>query len=379
MTRRRFAELGLGLAAAAGTEARASGRDGIAPEERAEMAREAEEFRRKWDAPGLSVAIAYRGRMVYCEGFGVADPASRAPVTPQSLFRIASVSKPFTSATIFRLIESGKLTLSDRVFGKEGLLDFDIASSPSPERLRRVTLHHLLTHTAGGWQNNGSDPMFAHPEMSHAELIAWTLRTHPLAHDPGEHYAYSNFGYCVLGRVIERVTTRPYAEAVRRLVLSPCGITQMRIAGNRLEERAPHEVVYAGQSGENPYNMNVARMDSHGGWLASPTDLVRFLVRVDGFPTKPDILNAASIREMTTPTATGSGYACGWQVNLANNWWHIGSLPGTTTVMVRTSGQLCWAALTSTRRPGSDINGDIDRLPWAMVNKVTRWPDIDLL
>jgi CubicO group peptidase (beta-lactamase class C family) len=310
--------------------------------------------------------------MVYCEGFG--EAASGAPVTPDSLFRIASVTKPITSATIFRLIEAGKLRLADRVFGSDGLLDFGVGAAPKRDRLERVTLYHLLTHTAGGWRNDGTDPMFAHPEMDHGDLIAWTLRTHPLEQEPGERYAYSNFGYCLLGRVIERVTRRPYAEAVRQLILDPCGIRTMRISGNRRADRAPNEVVYAGQGGEDPYGMNVARMDSHGGWLATPTDLVRFLVRVDGFPTVADILRRDSIRTMTTPSRTGSGYACGWQVNAANNWWHVGSLPGTTSVMVRTSGQFCWAALTNTRRPGSDINAAIDRLPWAMVGKVGRWP-----
>jgi CubicO group peptidase (beta-lactamase class C family) len=103
-------------------------------------------------------------------------------------------------------------------------------------------------------------------------------------------YLHSNFGYCVLGRVIEKLTGRTYEAAVRERVLRPCGISSMRISGNTLAERAGREVVYYDQDGEDPYRMNVRRMDSHGGWLATPTDLVRFLVRVDGFPTKPDIL-----------------------------------------------------------------------------------------
>src|ERR1041384_905261 len=73
-------------------------------------------FMKRHSVPGLSVAVAKQGRLVYAEGFGLADKASNEEVTPSHLFRIASVSKPLTSVAIFRLMESGKLNLSDRVF-----------------------------------------------------------------------------------------------------------------------------------------------------------------------------------------------------------------------------------------------------------------------
>jgi CubicO group peptidase (beta-lactamase class C family) len=236
----------------------------------------------------------------------------------------------------------------------------------------------LLTHTAGGWQNDGRDPMFSHPRMDHRQLITWTVAHQPLTQPPEQHYAYSNFGYCVLGRVIEKLTGESYAEAVQERILRPCGISSMRIGGNTLAERAEREVVYYDQDGEDPYRMNVRRMDSHGGWLATATDLVRFLVRVDGFPTKPDILKSDTLQTMTTASAVSPGYAKGWCVNKYHNWWHMGSLPGTITVMVRTSGQFCWAALTNTRTTKSPMGADLDALMWQMVGKITRWPDRDM-
>ena len=87
---------------------------------------------------------------------------------------------------------------------------------------------------------------------------------------PATHWAYSNFGYCVLGRVIEKITGQTYENFVQQSILAPCGITDMRIAGNSYRDRAPNEVAYLGQFNENPYNMNVRRMDSHGGWIATP-------------------------------------------------------------------------------------------------------------
>jgi hypothetical protein len=76
---------------------------------------------------------------------------------------------------------------------------------------------------------------------------------------------------------------------------------------------------------------------------------------------------------MTTPTAANAGYAKGFAVNRANNWWHNGSLPGTSTIAVRTRSGFCWAAFINTRRPHSAIGGDLDGLVWTMARKAKGW------
>ena len=145
----------------------------------------------------------------------------------------------------------------------------------------------------------------------------------------------------------------------------------MKLSGNTLAERAEHEVVYAGQNKENPYSMNIRRMDAHGGWLGTPTDLVNFALHVDGFDTTPDILRADTLKMMTTPCAVHADYACGWVVNKAANWWHNGSLPGVATLLVRTARGHCWAAFANTRATG--IAKGIDDLMWKMVRAVPAW------
>jgi CubicO group peptidase (beta-lactamase class C family) len=286
------------------------------------------------------------------------------------LFRIASVTKPVTSVATFSLIEQGRLGLDDLIFGAQGLLKFDYGQD-YPDAVKKITLRHLLTHTCGGWDNTGRDPMFSRPEMNHQELITWAVHNLPLQYAPGEHYAYSNFGYCILGRVLEKLTGKSYADFVRETVLAKCGIKDMRVAGNTLAERAVGEVVYYGQAGggTNPYNMNVTRMDSHGGWIATPSDLVQFAMHVDGFTTTPNILGASTLKTMTTASAANPQYACGWNVNKIPNWWHTGSLPGTLTILVRTASGLCWAAFTNTRAEGFNL----DEMVWKMVSAVPAW------
>ena len=380
LTRRAFlqaAAFGSAVAASFSPRARAATGDqsmDLSADDLAHVRAIAAAFMTKYDVPGLSIAVAKNGTPEFALAFGVADKARHEALTDTHLFRIASVSKPFTSATIFALIEAGKLSAADRVFGPGAVLGTDFGGPPYKPHVADLTIHHLLTHSAGGWQNDGTDPMFSNPRMNQKQLIGWTIQNLPISNPPGTHYAYSNFGYCVLGRVIEKLTQRPYADAVRAIVFEPCGIDGMRIAGNTLADRAPHEVVYYGQDNEDPYRMQVARMDSHGGWLASPRDLVKFLTHVDGFPRPPDILSPSSIAAMTMPSEANAGYASGWAVNAEHNWWHNGSLPGTTTIMVRTSGGFCWAALTNTRRPNSSIGLDLDHMMWDVVRAVSAWP-----
>ena len=145
----------------------------------------------------------------------------------------------------------------------------------------------------------------------------------------------------------------------------------MQIAGNRLADRGPNEVVYYGQNGSDPYGFNIRRMDSHGGWIATPSDLVRFAMHVDGFSKTPNILEKKTIKVMTTPSKAFAHYAKGWFVNNEPNWWHGGTLPGTTTIMVRTNSGLCWAAFTNTHVAGMDEA--LDRLMWKMAQAVPAW------
>jgi hypothetical protein len=154
----------------------------------------------------------------------------------------------------------------------------------------------------------------------------------------------------------------------------------MKIARNKESDSAQDEVVYYGQYDEDPYKLNITRMDSHGGWIASSTELVQFLNHVAGAPGVPALLKPDTIKMMTTPApaypAGDARYARGWMVrnNGAGPWWHSGSLPGTTSIMVRTNTGMCWAALCNTRtEPSDQINTALDQMMWNIVRTVPSW------
>jgi CubicO group peptidase (beta-lactamase class C family) len=336
------------------------------------MADAATRFLKTYEIPGLSLCIVAQGRLVYEAAFGFADMGARTALTPMHRFRIASISKPITSVAVFKLIEQGKLALGNRVFGPSGVLRTDYGALPSEGRVGEITVEHLLTHTSGGWPNDETDPMGKQHGFDHAELIAWTLKTRPLVNAPGTAFAYSNFGYCLLGRIIEKITGRPYAAFVQETVLSSAGATDMQIAGNTLEERGPDEVRYYGIGKDDPYRMNVHRMDSHGGWLARPASVATFATGVDGF-FAPALLQRGTVRVMTTPSSANPHYAKGWRVNSLGNWWHTGHLPGVSGLMVRTHQHFCWAALINTRHRNDTLDRDLDRLIWAMIGMVKDW------
>ncbi|GEP88469.1 Beta-lactamase [Chitinophaga terrae (ex Kim and Jung 2007)] len=335
-------------------------------------------FMRTYKVPGMAIAITHHGKLVYSKGYGLADSVNQVPVTANSLFRIASVSKSVTAAAILKLAKANRLNLDTTVFGPKGILGVRYGKQPYSSDLQAVTIRQLLQHTAGGWQNNGDDPMFLHPSMSADELISWTLDHQPLKNPPGKVFAYSNFGYCVLGRIIEKVSGQPYEDFVKAAILAPCGIRTMQTGGNTLADKRPGEVVYYGQNGENPYIYNISRMDAHGGWIASATDLAKLLVRLDGFPQPPDILSPASLQAFTTGSAANSGYALGVAVNMNRSWWHAGSLPGTASEIIRTQKGFNLVLLCNTRTDGPFFN-DLDGLLWKAVNDpATPWPQEDL-
>lgn len=376
-----------------------------------------ESFMQRHQVPGAALAVTHKGRLVYSRGYGYADVASREPVQPESLFRIASVSKPITAVAILQLVEQGRLSLDDKV---SELLGWE-AGGPRTEkfdaRLRNVTVRHLLEHR-GGWDRDKSfDPMFqalrfarelgVPPPAGTADVIRAML-AQPLDFDPGERYAYSNFGYCLLGRIIELRSGQSYETYVKEHLLAPLGITRMQVGRTRLEGRADGEVRYYHPSHgtsdfpadleqvvPEPYGAwHLEAMDSHGGWIASAVDLARFAAAFDD-PENCPILSAQSIAEMHLRPEGKAGhddegqpkavyYSLGWSNRVIGEGqvthWHTGSLPGTATILIRRHDGLNLIALFNSRSSphSTHLGRDIDRRLHEAANSIAEWPAEDL-
>jgi N-acyl-D-amino-acid deacylase len=367
--------------------------------------------------PGAAVAITAHGRLVYARGFGHADLATREPVTATSLFRIASISKPITAAAVLQLVDDGRLKLEDKVFDILPLEPHLEAGAAVDARQKEVTIRHLLEHR-GGWDRAASfDPMFqatrfaellgVPPPAGPAEVIR-AMSGLALDFAPGERYAYSNSGYCLLGRVIEKLTGQSYEESVRERLLKPRGIARMRIGRTRLELRAEGEVRYyepdwgpscfaadLGQRVPQPYGpWHLEAMDAHGGWIASAVDLARFACAFDD-PESSKVLKAESVRAMSArpPGLAGHNgegrprsqyYGLGWQVEARDDGGlrlsHGGSLPGTSTLLVRRHDGRNVVILINTRASPRGVRLDtaLEAAVAAACDEVKEWPAEDL-
>ena len=369
------------------------------------------EFIRPHKVPGAALAVVRNGKIVYARGFGYADQTAKKPVQPDSLFRIASISKPITSAAIMQLVDHKKLNLDDHVFDILKIKPID--KGRIDPRLKKITVRHLLLHT-GGWDRSKSgDPMFRPVRIAKAfglappasaKQVARYMLTEPLDFEPGSRYAYSNFGYCLLGRLIEAKTEMSYQQYVRKQLLAKAGITQMRIGRSLRAKRADGEVAYHTRKKHtgpsvfppkvgNPVpaqygGMHVEAMDAHGGWIASAIDLVRFAREFDS-PETCRFLSADSItktfarpNDRTDPAY----YAFGWSVRPVGkkgkaNTWHAGAFAGSSTLLVRRHDGLDWAVLFNMARTakGKYLASVIDPLVHRAANAVKTWPEIDLL
>jgi CubicO group peptidase (beta-lactamase class C family) len=372
------------------------------------------EMMRQYGIPGGAVALVRDGRLIYARGFGYADVENGTPVQPDALFRIASVSKPITSAAIMTLVQDGKLTLDDRVAPLIAHLTPAPGATVDP-RWEQVTIRHLLDHT-GGWDrgtpNGGFDPMdrpaiaaaaVGAPAPASAETIIRYMKGMPLDFDPGEKFVYSNFGYAILGRVIERVSGMRYEEYVRERVLVPVGATRTRSGRSRLRDAFAGEVkyylpgtglnaplvtsVFPGE-GAVPLNYggyHLEAMDASGAWVSSTVDLLRFATGVDGRAMPPDILTPQTVAAMTGSGATACSngtcyYGGGWFVRPVQGgatWFHGGDLPGTKSILVRSYYDVTWVALFNAGAPPK-FGGELDDALWDALAGVTSFPAHDL-
>lgn len=361
-----------------------------------------QKFRAQNGLKGVSVAIVKDDKLVFAKGYGFANEEAQVPVTPNHLFRIASVSKLITAVAILKLVEDSKISLESKVFGKYGILDDDKFLPLKDPRLEKITVRNLLNHS-GGWTQNYGDLAFlplavakwlGEPLPVNIDSYIKFVTSHRVHFEPGSRSAYSNLGYMILGKVIAKVTGTTYESFVQQEVLKPAGITDMQLGNSFAEEALPNEVKYYQPEDAKPiesfdgsgcmvtktYGANdIHLLGSAGGWLASSIDLLKLVNVIDNDPIVPDILSPESIREMTLVDPNGLD-PLGWRsTNNSGEWWRTGTLPGTSALIKRQPNGLSWVILSNTSSyKGPKLAIEMDRIMSRIVAKADNWPDYDL-
>lgn len=360
-----------------------------------------QKFMSKWRLNGASVAVSKNGRLVYAKGYGYSDLENLKKVEPASLFRLASVSKLITATGIMKLIETGKLSLSDKVFGEKAILNDSIFHNIKDKKYEEISIENLLRHDAG-FSARIKDPLFRPlyiskimgqeaPANSKA-CVAFQLKQR-LRYKPGTKVVYSNLGYVILSLVIEKVTDMSYEDYIKRYILEPCGVFDMHIANNFPDKKYTNEVNYYEQEGTEKIEAcdgsgimvykcnggnNVNGLSGAGAWIGSAAELMKFVSCIDGDKSKPDILSEKSIKYMTK--RVDGKLPIGWiKIDSKNNWWRTGTLAGSTVLLKKMDNGMSWVLVANTSSwRGSKFPKAINGLMSRVVRNVENWPKHDL-
>ena len=257
------------------------------------------------EIPGMSVAIVIDGKLAFSAALGIKSQKTQEPVTTQTLFRVCSMTKMLTSAAVLDLVEEGKLNLHKPVKDYVPFLDFDTTAP--------VTLHHLLTHTAG-IEENFYDP----PYVSGAGAYEEWFTAHPkipVIAPPGTLNNYSNTGYGAAAAVIESVTGQPFNDVIHERVMLPMGMTTATMEAEealKLDHASGHstEAGVPPESGIDTAQYSYAMWNPGGGAIATAEDYAHF---VEAILAGGGILEPASVEAMTTAhSPLGSGWDYGY-------------------------------------------------------------------
>ena len=330
-------------------------------------------YLKRWEINGAQLAISRNDSLLYARGFGFANVDKQYPMEPSYIMRMASVSKLVTAVGIMKLRDMGKVRLTDKVFGPQGILnDTFYVNSIRDKRYFDITVEQLLRHKAG-FTNYAGDPISSTRYImmqnrlttppDHPTLLKILLKRH-LGYTPGEGKCYSNFGYILLSMIIEKKSGMRYEDYMQKYVLNPAGCYDMHIAGTYYKDRRPNETKYYMHQGSIPvyeYNnsgrmvekcygdTDIPRLAGAGAWCGSAAELSRLIASIDGMPHVKDILSKKSVDFMTREQPDHQ-YSIGWNYTPKKGrpWIRTGSLAGTSALILKYDDGQCWILITNT-------------------------------
>lgn len=354
-----------------------------------------------------TLAITKDQRLVYNRAFTYDYPA-QWDTQPTDRFRVASVSKPITAVAVLKAVEMGLFDLDDALVDIPGVDSLGWANGNQVGT--GVTVRMLLQHR-GGWDRDVSpDPMFQNVTISNAlniplpiqiDDIVTYMKTQPLDFAPGSDYTYSNFGYALLGEIIEAASGMSYEDFVRENVLCPIGAEGMQQGRSLVEGRLPDEVNYRDpmnryersiMSDDRPLvkktngGFNIENMAAHGAWVATGEELAKFVSEFTTM-TGSDLLDNTQIDFMFNENPQTSAYGSGWQ-RTGTTRYHNGSLRGTWSFIIRRDDGVTISVIFNGRSNG--VNTPVADDDWDIFNDLQnaadlvdltpslRWPTGDL-
>ncbi len=274
--------------------------------------------------PGLSFAIVHDQDLVWARGFGWADLDRRVPATAETLYRVASITKPFTATAILQLRDAGKLGLDDRV---RDILPWFTPSLPSPDA-PPITVRHLITHTAG-LPRESPFPYWTDQAFPSIEQVRAAAGGQACILPTETRWKYSNLGLVVAGEVVAAVSGIPWAQYVRSRILEPLGMHDSIPEGVPSEHprlaRGYARRLPSGERQPAPFS-DVRGVSAAAGLATTVTDLARFAMlqlRADGAP----VLRGSTLREMQRVHWLEPEWQAGWGLG-----FHVLRVQGRTLV-----------------------------------------------
>jgi CubicO group peptidase (beta-lactamase class C family) len=284
-----------------------------------------------------TLAAARDGELVHCDGFGMADREARVAAGCDTVYDIQSITKQFTAAAILKLEMMGELRVSDPISEHLG---------PVPADKREITLHHLLTHTAGLPAALGGD----YQPLSREQMVAEALES-KLRSRPGATYHYSNLGYSLLAAIVEKASGMGYEEFLAEHLFAPAGMTQ---TGYVLPEWRPDQVAVEydarGEPQGRPFDHPWAEdgpywnLRGNGGLLTTALDMFRWHLALDG----EEVLDQRAKEKLFHPYVLefeggDSYYGYGWVVQRSDDHgrfvWHDGGNNWSYSLFTRFLGE----------------------------------------
>ncbi len=301
------------------------------------------------EVPGAAVLVVSKGKVVLSRTVGLANVEDNVPVTEETNFRLASVTKQFTAAAILRLIESGKLNLSDSLV--DIFRDF-------PPYGADITVHHLLTHTSGLLDYEALIPDTATIQVLDADVLAMMKRQSSTYFPPGTEYRYSNGAYAVLAMIVEERSGRSFPEYLRSEIFAPAGMDHTVAfleSENVVSNRAKGYTIDGTRVIPSDQSLTSAVLGD-GGVYSSVADMKAW----DDALTANRVMSAEMFDLATTPTTlrdgTTVGYGFGWRID---EYWgrrrihHTGSTSGFRTVIKRFPDDRFTVVILTNRRDPS--------------------------